>query len=387
MKYDFTFYNPTRVHFGRDSLSKLKDELDNFGKRVLLVYGKGSVKRIGLYDKVLATLKDAGKTVTELSGIKSNPTYKEMMEGARLVRENSVDLILAVGGGSVIDVSKAISVAAYCKGDPWKKYWVDFLPLDNETVPVGAILTMTGTASEMNGGSVITNEDEMIKEGRVFPPNVNPKFAILNPELTYSVPKEQMVSGIFDIASHLFEQYFSGEDDNTTDYIIEGILRSLINSARAALKDPESYEARSNIMWCSTMALNRIAGLSKEGDWQVHGIEHQVGAYTDCPHGIGLAIVSIPYYKHIYKYGIKKFSRLARAVFDLDTEKLCEEEAALAAISAIEGFIRELGIPTRLRDIGATEDMLPLIAYSVCPEGGYKKMTHEEILDILRECY
>ena len=197
MKFDFTYYNPTRIHFGKNALDALAGELSSYGESVLLVYGKGSVKRIGLYDKVMKILVDSGKRVTELSGIKSNPTYAEMMEGARLVRENNVDLILALGGGSVIDVSKAISVSALCKGDPWKKYWVDFLPLDNEVIPVGAILTMAGTASEMNGGSVITNEVEMIKEGRVFPPNVNPRFSILNPEYTYSVPMEQMSSGIF----------------------------------------------------------------------------------------------------------------------------------------------------------------------------------------------
>ena len=388
MKYDFTFYNPTRIHFGKNALSKLKEEISLYGENVLLVYGKGSVKRIGLYDEVVKILYSSGKKITELSGIKSNPTYREMMEGARLVRENKVDLILALGGGSVIDVAKAISVSAYCEGDPWKKYWVDFLPLDNEAVPVGAILTMTGTASEMNAGSVITNEDEMVKEGRVFPPNVNPRFSILNPEYTYSVPKEQMVSGIFDIMSHLLEQYLSGEDDNVTDYLIEGVLRSLVKSADAAIKNPLDYEARSNIMWCATMGLNKITGLSKTQDWNVHGIEHQVGAYTDCPHGIGLAIVSLPYYRHVLEAGKKKFARLAINVFDIDQKGKTEDALAKSAIDSIEDFIDRLGIPKRLRDIGATEEMLPKIACSITPEdGGYKKITNEEILEILKECF
>ena len=186
-----------------------------------------------------------------------------MMTGVELVRKHKADLILAVGGGSVIDCAKGISVSAYCKGDPWQRYWIDFEPVDNEIVPVGCVLTMVGTASEMNGGSVITNEDKLIKSGRVYPSNVNPKFSILNPEYTYSVPKNQMVSGIFDIMSHLMEQYFSGDDDNTTNYIIEGILESLIRSARVALKNPEDYEARSNIMWCATMGLNTVTGLSR----------------------------------------------------------------------------------------------------------------------------
>lgn len=387
MKLDFTYFNPTKIYFGRSALDNLRGELSRYGENVLLVYGKGSVKRIGLYDEVIKILNDSGKRVTELSGIKSNPTYRQMMEGARLVRENKVDLILALGGGSVVDVSKAISVSAYCAGDPWKKYWVDFLPLDNEVVPVGAILTMAGTASEMNGGSVITNEEEMIKEGRVFPPNVNPRFSILNPEYTYSVPKEQMVSGIFDVMSHLFEQYFSGEDDNVTDYITEGVLRALISSARASLKDPLNYEARSNVMWCATMGLNRITGLSKTGDWTVHGIEHQVGAYTDCPHGIGLAVVSLPYYRKIRKYGQHKFARLAVNVFGCDRSK-DEETLSLEAIDCIEGFIDELGIPKTLRELGATEEMMPKIADSVCPEsGGYKTLTKDDVLEILKECY
>ncbi len=387
MLHDFTFYNPTRIHFGKGAMSRLEEELVQYGESVLLVYGKASIKKIGLYDKVITALKNTGKRVTELSGIKSNPTYNQMMEGARLVRENSVDLILAVGGGSVVDVSKAIAVSAYCEGDPWQKYWVDFKPLDNEVVPVGAILTMAGTASEMNGGSVITHEEKMIKEGRVFPPEVNPKFSILNPEFTYSVPKIQMVSGIYDVMSHLCEQYFSGEDDNTTDYIIEAVMRSLINSSRVAIKNPTDYEARSNIMWCATMGLNKITGVSKTGDWEVHGIEHQVGAYTDCPHGVGLAIVSIPYYKMIYKYGLDKFVRFATEVWDVDPEGKTREQIAEEGIDALASYIKELGIPTTLREIGATEDMLSAIAYSTGEGGGYKKVSHEDILEILKACF
>ncbi len=387
MKYDFTFYNPTRIHFGKEAMRKLCDELSNFGENLLLVYGKGSIKKMGLYDEVMAALRKCGKRVTELSGIKSNPTYRQLLEGARLVRENNIDLILAVGGGSVIDCAKGISASAYCEGDPWQKYWVDFKPLDNKTVPVGAILTMTGTASEMNGGSVITNEDVMIKEGRIFPPEVNPKFAILNPEFTYTVPKIQMVSGIFDIFSHLAEQYFSGDDDNTTDYVIEAVMTSLIKSARIALKNPTDYEARSNIMWCATLGLNKITGVSKTQDWQVHHIEHQLGAYTDCPHGIGLAVISVPYYKHIYKWGIDKFVRFATNVFGISPEGKTKDELALGGISALSDFIDELGIPRTLRELGATEDMLEKIAKTTEPGGGYKHIGYEDMLEILRECY
>ena len=387
MIYDFTYYNPTKIYFGKKSLENLEAELKNYGKNVLLVYGKNSIKKIGLYDEVIKTLKRCGKNVVELAGINANPRYSQVLEGARLVRENDVDLILAVGGGSVIDCSKAISVSAYAKGDPWKRYWIDFEPVDNKLVPVGAILTMTGTASEMNGGSVITNEDEKIKTGRVFDASVYPKFSILNPEYTYSVPDRQMVSGIFDIFSHLMEQYFSGDDDNTTDYVIEGVIKSLIKSARAAKKDPRNYEARSNIMWCATLGLNTVMGVSKTQDWEVHMIEHQLGAYTDCPHGLGLAVISVPYYRYIYKYGLDKFVRYAENVWGVVATGKTKEEVALQGIDELAEFIKEMGIPTTLRELGATEEMLPLIAKTTVKGGGYKQMDESDILTVLKECY
>ena len=387
MIYDFTYYNPTKIYFGKKSLENLEAELKNYGKNVLLVYGKNSIKKIGLYDEVIKTLKKCGKNVVELAGINANPRYSQVLEGARLVRENDVDLILAVGGGSVIDCSKAISVSAYAKGDPWKRYWIDFEPVDNKLVPVGAILTMTGTASEMNGGSVITNEDEKIKTGRVFDASVYPKFSILNPEYTYSVPERQMVSGIFDIFSHLMEQYFSGDDDNTTDYVIEGVIKSLVKSARAAKKDPRNYEARSNIMWCATLGLNTVTGVSKTQDWEVHMIEHQLGAYTDCPHGLGLAVISVPYYRYIYKYGLDKFVRYAENVWGVDATGKTKQEVALQGIDKLAEFIKEMGIPTTLRELGATEEMLPLIAKTTVKGGGYKQMDESDILTVLKECY
>lgn len=357
MIYDFTYFNPTKIHFGKNALSNLECELKNYGDNVLLLYGKSSVKQTGIYDKVIAVLNACGKNITELAGINANPRYSQVQEGARLVREHRIDLILAVGGGSVADCAKAISVAAYAEGDPWQRYWIDFEPLNNPVVPVGVVLTMAGTASEMNGGSVITHEEKIIKAGRVFPPEVYPKFSILNPEFTYTVPQNQMVSGIFDIFSHLLEQYFSGTDDNTTDYLVEGVLESLINSSRAAIKNPTDYEARSNIMWCATLALNTVTGLSKTQDWEVHMIEHQLGAYTDCPHGLGLAVISVPYYKFIYKYGLPKFVRFATKIWKVDPAGKTDEAVALAGIDALAAFIRELGIPSTLRELGATEAM------------------------------
>ena len=387
MLYDFTYYNPTKIYFGKKSMDNLLKELQNYGKNILLLYGKNSIKKIGLYDNVLNILKNCDKNVIELAGIKPNPSYAQVLEGGRLVRENNVDLILAVGGGSVIDCAKAISVSAYAEGDAWQRYWIDFEKVDNKIIPVGSILTMTGTASEMNAGSVITNEEVMIKTGRVFGPDVNPKFSILNPEFTYSVPKIQMVSGVFDIMSHLMEQYFSGEDDNTTDYVIEAVMKSLIKSARVAVENPMDYEARSNIMWCATLGLNKITGLSKTQDWEVHNIEHQLGAYTDCPHGLGLAVISMPYYRYIYKDGIDKFVRFAENVWDVCGEGLTKDEIALEGINCLERFAREIGIPSTLRELGATEDMLPQIARSSYEGGGYKHMTHDDILNVLKKCY
>lgn len=387
MLHDFTYYNPTKIYFGKDAMGNLSSELNHYGRNILLLYGRNSIKKSGLYDEVIKALKACGKNVVELAGIKPNPSYAQVLEGARLVRENKVDLILAVGGGSVIDCAKAISVSAYAKGDPWQRYWIDFEAVDNEIIPVGTILTMTGTASEMNGGSVITNEEVTIKTGRVYAPEVYPKFSILNPEFTYTVPKKQMVSGVFDVMSHLMEQYFSGDDDNTTDYIIEAVMTSLIKSSRKAIENPEDYEARSNIMWCATLGLNTVTGLSKTQDWEVHNIEHQLGAYTDCPHGLGLAVISMPYYRYIYKNGIDKFVRFAENVWNVNTDGKTKDEIALAGITCLENFAKELGIPMTLRELGATEDMLPKIAETSYEGGGYKHMTHEDILHVLKACF
>jgi len=388
MLIDFTYQNPTRIHFGRTALDHIADELNQYGKNILLVYGKSSIKKIGLYDKVIAILKECNKNVVELAGINSNPRFSQVMEGARLVRENKIDLILAVGGGSVIDCAKGISMAAYCTEDPWQKYWINREPLANPVVPVATILTMAGTGSEMNSGSVITNEEKHVKQGVVMPLwLMTPKFSILNPEYTYSVPRLQMVSGIYDTFSHLMEQYCSGDDDCTTDYLIEGLMRSLIVSARKALINQEDYEARSNIMWCATMGLNRILGVSKKQDWECHNIEHQLGAYTDCPHGVGLAIISPSYFREVYKYGLHRFVRFAKTIWEVPDNFGTDDEIALEGIRRFESFIHELGMPHTLREIGATEDMLPKIAKTALKAGGYHTITEDEILKILKACF
>ncbi len=388
MLQDFTYYNPTKIYFGKGSLANLQGELANYGETVLLAYGRNAIKSAGLYDQVVAILTAAGKKIVELSGIMPNPTNTKMMEGAALVRQHNVDLILAVGGGSVIDCAKGISVSAYCEVNPFEKYWLQYQPVTNQIVPVASILTMVGTGSEMNGGSVITHEESKIKAGRVFPPEVYPKFSILNPEYTYTLPEYQMVSGVFDTMSHLMEQYFSGTDNNTTDYLIEGLLKASIDNVRTALKNPQDYESRSNLMWNATLALNTITGLSKKQDWQVHMIEHQLGAYTDCAHGMGLAAVSLPYYRHIYSYGLEKFARFATEIWGVSPEGKSSDEIARAGLDTMEEFLKECRIVTSIEELGATQEMLPKIAESTfILENGYKKLTTEEILSILEECF
>ena len=387
MKYDFIYHNPTKIYFGKTALSYLKEALQDYGQKILLVYGGGSVKRIGLYDEVKRILKECDKQVVELSGVMPNPTYEIMMEGVCLIRQEKIDFILALGGGSVIDCAKGMSVAAYAEEEPWETYWINKKEVTHPVVPLGTVLTMVGTGSEANGGSVITHEEKKLKVGRVFGPNVYPKFSILNPEYTYSVPKYQMVSGIFDIMSHLMEQYFSGTDDNTSDYLIEGLLKSLIVSTKKALANATDYEARSNLMWTATLALNTLVGCSKEQDWEVHMTEHQLGAYTDCAHGMGLAAISIPYYRHIYSYGLDKFVRFAKEVWGVSNDGKTKEQIALEGLDELKKFIVSSNMVTSLKELGATKEMLPLIANSTVLGGGYKKLSKEEILEILEECY
>lgn len=387
MKFDFTYENPTKIYFGRSAMEYLKPELEHYGDTVMLAYGRNAIRKNGLYEFLLKLLRENGKNVVELSGIMPNPTYRKVLEGCELVRNHHVDLILAVGGGSVIDGAKAISLSAYCKGDAWTRYWINQEALDNQIVPVGSILTMAGTGSEMNSGTVITNEEETIKMGRIYPACVNPRFSILNPEYTYSVSRYQMVSGIFDMMSHLMEAYFAGGDNGTSTYIIEGILRSIITSARTAVLNPEDYEARSNLMWCSSLAMNPLVGLGKAQDWEVHMIEHQLGAYTDCAHGMGLAAISMPYYRYVMQFGVEKFARFATEVWHISAEGRTKEQLAAAGIDALEQFAEECDMVLRLRELNATEEMLPLIAESTVTGGGYRQMTAEEILDILKEAY
>lgn len=387
MQGTFTYSNPTRLHFGPDSLNALSSELQQYGSTVLLSYGKQSIKRSGLYDKIITILQAAGKTIVEDPGVMPNPTVEKLAEGARLARENKVDLILAVGGGSVCDYAKGVSVSAYCSDDPWEKYYVRMEPVDNPIIPVGCVLTMAGTGSEMNGGSVITNHTTKRKIGRVFGDAVYPRFSILNPELTLTLPPYQMVAGCFDIMSHILEQYLSGTDDNTSDYLAEGLMRSLIHSSRIAARNPQDYEARSNIMWTATWALNTLIAKGKSTDWMVHMMGQSVGAFTDATHGMTLAAVTLPYFRHILPYGLAKFKRFATHVWGISPEGKTDEQTALEGLEALKAWMQEIGLVLSLRELGATPEMLDGIAEGTfLLRGGYKNdLTTAEVRQILAE--
>lgn len=383
---DFTYCNPTKLYFGKHALDGLNEELPKYGKRVMLVYGGGSIKKNGIYDKVVEALKANGKEIYEDSGVMPNPTTDKLREGVERARAAKVDLILAVGGGSVCDYAKAVSVSVNCDDDPWEKYYIRFENPTCEIVPVGCVLTMVGTGSEMNGGAVITNHEQKLKIGHVFGENVFPKFSILNPEFTFTLPRRQMIAGIYDIMSHILEQYFSDDDDNVSDYVMEGLLRSLIHSANIASKNPTDYEARSNIMWTATWALNTFVAKGKTTDWQVHMLGQAVGAHTDATHGMTLAAVSMAYYRYIMKYGLKKFARYAAVVWGVNADGKSDEEVAAEGLSEMEKWMMGLGLTMNLTELGVTPDMIDAIADStVTKKGGYKALDKAEIKKILRE--
>ncbi len=384
---NFTYCNPTKLYFGKDALNGLKEELPKYGKNVLLVYGGGSIKKNGIYDKVVAALNECGKTVYEDAGVMPNPTVEKLYEGVQRARDAKADFILAVGGGSVCDYAKAVSISVNCNEDPWDKYYIRFEDVDPDCkiIPVGCVLTMVGTGSEMNGGSVITNHKQKLKIGHVFGENVFPKFSILNPEFTYSLPRYQMVAGFYDIMSHILEQYFSGEDDNTSDYLSEGLLRSLIHSSEIAVKNPTDYEARSNIMWTATWALNTLIAKGKATDWEVHMIGQAVGAVTDATHGMTLAAVSMAYYKLIMPYGLKKFVRYATNVWGVNPVGKTDETIAEEGLAAMEAWMRRIGLVMNVSELGVTDENLEdVVKATLIMEGGYKVLTQDDVRNILK---
>ena len=388
---NFTYHNPTKLIFGKNALASLAAELAPYGDTVQLVYGGGSIRRFGIYDQVIDALRAAGKHIVEDSGVMPNPTIEKLREGTRIARENDVDFILAVGGGSCVDYAKAVAVSKNLPAgeDPWDVYFDRFEEpsADRKIVPVGSVLTMAGTGSEMNRGSVITNRELGLKVGHVFADErVSPRFAVLNPEFTYTVPRYQMVAGIFDIMNHITEQYFSGTDDNTSDFLAEALMRSLVTASRVAVTSPMNYEARSNIMWTATWALNTLVGCGKTQDWEVHMIGQAVGAVTDATHGMTLSAVALPYYRLIMPYGLEKFARFAVNVWGINAAGKTNEELAIAGLDAMENWMREIGCVMSIRELGADESSLDAIAdATLTMTGGYRTLTRVEILAVLRK--
>lgn len=383
---NFRYCNPTALYFGDNALDYLDDELPKYGENVVLVYGGGSIKKNGIYDEVIEKLKKNGKQVAEIAGVMPNPTLAKLYEGIDIARKHQADFILAVGGGSVCDYAKALSVSIHCDEDPWDKYYLKFEEPVCEIVPVGCVLTMVGTGSEMNAGAVITNTEQKMKIGHVFASeDVMPKFSILNPTYTLTLPHYQMVSGIYDIFNHICEQYFSGEDDNTSDYISEGLMKSLIHSSRIANKDPQNYEARSNIMWTATWALNTLIAKGKSTDWMVHMIGQAVGAHTNATHGMTLSAVSLPYYRYIMKDGLTKFKRFAMQVWDVDPSNKSDEEIAEEGLAKMEEWMNELGLVMHISEFGVNENQIDdIVKSTIILTDGYKVLNAEDVANILK---
>lgn len=382
---NFIYENKTKVYFGKGGVKEyLGCLLDHYGDTVMLAYGGGSIKHNGVYDEVMGILNAKGKRVVEFSGIMPNPTYAKVQEGAKLAQENHVDLILAVGGGSVSDCCKVVSAQAKLTEDIWEMQYTKHT-YPTAFIPLGTIVTVFGTGSEMNSGAVITHEEKKIK-GASF--GAQAEFAFLDPTYTLSVPMKQVISGAFDTLSHAMETYFGKpEMNNLSDDINEAVMRSVIRNIRVLLTDPENYEARSELAWASAMAENGILKIGKVTDFQAHQIEHQLGAYTNCNHGAGLAVIHPVLYRHIYKFGAARFARWAQNVWNI-APKGSLEATALAGIDALAAFIKEIGLPTNFAELGIPEntDFRAVADSTNITAGCCKKLTHNEIYDILCEC-
>ena len=381
----FTYSYPVKVYLG-DGVAKgsLKMELQKSGKNVLLAYGGGAIKRVGIYDEIVAVLKEEGKSVIEFSGIMPNPTYAKVQEGARLAKENKIDFILAVGGGSVIDCCKIVSAQAKLEEDIWDfEYGKSGQPAD--FIPMGAVVTSFGTGAEMNNGAVITNEEKMIKSplwGAFY------DFAVLDVGYTMTMPMKQVISGSFDTLSHCMETYFGlPRETNLSDEINEAVMRNVIKNMRATLKNPEDRFVRSELIWAAAMGENGILKLGKITDFQCHMLEHQLGAYTDCNHGHGLAVIHPVLYRHIYKNAVKQFAKFAVNVWGIDPNGKTDEEVALEGINALADFIKEVGLPTKFSEMNIADTDWKAIADTTIITGGCaKKLSADELLEILEEC-
>lgn len=384
---DFVYSYPTKVYFGQGAAKKaLTAELVKFGKTVMIAYGGGSIKKNGIFDEICGLLREAEKEIVEFSGIMPNPTYAKVQEGAALVRERKVDFILAVGGGSVIDCSKIIAAQAVTEEDIWNMEFMEH-KYPTEFVPMGAVVTASGTGAEMNSGAVITNEETKQKAGVL---GAYAAFAVLDPAYTMTLPEKQVISGAFDTLSHCMETYFGSPRETTlSDEIGEVVMRNVIHNIRALLKDMGDMNARSELMWASAMGENGILKIGKVTDFQAHQIEHQLGAYTDCNHGQGLAVIHPVLYRHMYQDGADQFARFARNVWGIPEEEKTKEELAEAGVQALADFVKEIGMPVTFTEMGITDkSVLQKVADSCnLTAGCCKKLSREEILEILEECF
>jgi alcohol dehydrogenase YqhD (iron-dependent ADH family) len=378
----FVFEYATKVYFGKGTAKEyLAKALSTYGRNVMLAYGGGSIKQNGVYEELTVILKDAGKTVTEFSGIMPNPTYTKVQEGAALAKKEKIDFILAVGGGSVIDCCKIIAAQAMMDEDLWEMEMERHQLPSVQPLPMGAIVTASGTGAEMNGGAVITNEEKKIKTGLFSAP---PRFAILDPEYTKSVSPMQVFSGAFDTLSHAMETYFGRSDmDNVSDDVALAIMRNTVVNMRRLLTDINDMQARGNLMWDSAMAENGILKVGRVTDFQAHQIEHQLGAFTDCNHGQGLAVIHPAYYRHIVKNAEEKFTRFAKIVFNVDNAK--------AGIDALADFIRECGLPTKMGQLKSKVEITPEVLRQVADTCNIikcnpRELSRDEIYEILMEC-
>ncbi len=378
---DFTYSYPMKVYFGEGAAKKATEaELGKYGDTVMLAYGGGSIKKNGVYDEITTLLKDAGKEIVEFSGIMANPTYDKVQEGAALARERGVDFILAVGGGSVVDCCKVISAQAETDADIWElEYEQNGAPTDG--IPMGAVVTASGTGAEMNNGAVITYNEKNWKGPFL---GSSAAFVVLDPSYTLSVPPMQVLSGAFDTLSHAMETYLGTSDmDNVSDDVALAVMRNTVVNMRRSLADMGDIEARSNLMWDSAMAENGILKVGRLTDFQAHMIEHQLGAFTDCNHGQGLAVIQPVYYRHILKDAEDKFTRFAKVVFG--------EETAEAGLDALESFIDECGLPTRMNQLKSTVEITPDVLRKVADsclimKTGPKELDRDETYEILTEC-
>ncbi|MHB1336708.1 MAG: iron-containing alcohol dehydrogenase [Candidatus Humimicrobiaceae bacterium] len=383
---NFTFFNPTKIIFGKSTEQQVGIETRKYADKVLLHYGGSSIKKYGLYDKVLKSLKDEGIEVFELGGVKPNPRLSLVYEGIKICRENDINFILAVGGGSSIDSAKAISCGVKYPGDVWELYQLREKKF-GEILPIGVILTIPAAGSETSDSSVITKEEGMLKR-YCGCPDMRPRFSILNPELTFTLPREQTVYGISDILAHLMERYFTQvENVDLTDRLIEGTMKSLIKNAYLVLEDPNNYDVRAEIMWNGTIAHNDLLDTGRIADWGSHDIEHELSAIYDIAHGAGLSIIFPAWMKFVYKHGIKKFTQFASRVWGVDSYFNEEEYMALEGIRLLESFYRDLGLPTRLSEIKITSEKFEEMANKCIDKGlvgNFVKLDSKDIVEIYK---